>query len=529
MSGGVETPRQKMIGMMYLVLTALLALNVSSAVLEKFAIMNVTLLELIEENKVTNAGKLSGILAATSDKPVVLEAKERAKKVGDLTNSTMRLLDSIKVVLGSDHAGIPMAKDELVGNTNISEEKMLNDKSTLAPDYERALTEYTTKLSEYTGMSFGKLTKRAEDFDELKDEEGNVEHGEKSFIEFSFEGTPTMAAIAGVTQIQTEILEYESLALDSLNNIAEGVNFKFDKVVPMVIGPSIVAAGARYEGQLFMAGAASGVSPEMFRNGQPLEVTTDPLTSIKMAKVEFAATASNYDASGQSKQTYTTEIRVAGKDPLTRVIEYTVIKPTIRITNGNAPSLYMNCGNFINIEVPTLGAGYNPTFSIKGGTLQKGDKPGKVTIIPKERKVTVTVSNGGALIGTEPFDVKPIPKPSYVAKENSGKPINLKNGIRGSGLSGIRINAEAEENFKAEVPKDANYRIRQMEVILARGTARVDQMVSNSESLDLRKWSSQFRPGDRIIVDIKTVTRGTFAGEQEPVTVVSGTIIIAIQ
>lgn len=529
MAGGKETPRQKMIGMMYLVLTALLALNVSSAVLEKFAIMNVTLLELIEENKDTNATKLSGIMAATSDKPIVVDAKARAQKVSILTNNTLRLLDSIKVVLSSDHAGVPMPNDELVTNTNISEEKMLNDKSSLAPNYEKALVDYTAKLNEYTGMTFNKLTKKAEDFDELKDEEGNVEHGDKSFIEFSFEGTPTMAAIAGVTQIQTEILEYETLALDSLNSIAEGVNFKFDKVVPMVIGPSIVAAGAKYEGQLFMAGAASGVSPEMFRNGQPLTVTTDPLTSIKMAKVEFTATASSYDASGQSKQTYNTEIRVAGKDPLIRPITYTVIKPTIRITNGNAPSLYMNCGNFINIEVPTLGAGYNPSFTIKGGTIEKGDKPGKVTIIPKERKVSVTVSNGGAFIGTEPFDVKPIPKPSYVARENSGKEIDMKNGVRGTGLTGLRINAEAEENFKAEVPKDANYRIRTMDVILARGNARVDQFVSNSESLDLNRWRSQFRPGDRIIVDIKNVTRNTFTGEQEPVTVVSGTIIIAIQ
>jgi len=36
MAGGKETPRQKMIGMMYLVLTALLALNVSKQVLDAF-------------------------------------------------------------------------------------------------------------------------------------------------------------------------------------------------------------------------------------------------------------------------------------------------------------------------------------------------------------------------------------------------------------------------------------------------------------------------------------------------------------
>ena len=40
MSGGKETPRQKMIGMMYLVLTPMLALNVSTAILKSFLIVN---------------------------------------------------------------------------------------------------------------------------------------------------------------------------------------------------------------------------------------------------------------------------------------------------------------------------------------------------------------------------------------------------------------------------------------------------------------------------------------------------------
>ena len=39
MAGGKETPRQKMIGMMYLVLTALLALQIKDAVLEKFILI----------------------------------------------------------------------------------------------------------------------------------------------------------------------------------------------------------------------------------------------------------------------------------------------------------------------------------------------------------------------------------------------------------------------------------------------------------------------------------------------------------
>ena len=56
MAGGKETPRQKMIGMMYLVLTALLALNVSKEILDAFITINNGL----ETTLVTFDGKLKG-------------------------------------------------------------------------------------------------------------------------------------------------------------------------------------------------------------------------------------------------------------------------------------------------------------------------------------------------------------------------------------------------------------------------------------------------------------------------------------
>lgn len=523
MSGGVETPRQKMIGMMYLVLTALLALNVSSAVLEKFAILDATLVDLIKENEEVNERKTSAILASTSKEERVLKAIETTKQVRALSKRTIATLDSIKEVLKQEHDGKPMVGDELVGNTNISEEKMLNEESKLAPNYEGTLVNFHDRLEVLSGMKFAKLNKKAVDYEQLKNEKGEVQHADKNFIEFSFEGTPTMAAIAGITQMQTEVLEFETLALDSLAKVADAVNIKFDKVVPMFMGPTVVAAGSKYVGKLFMAGAASGVTPEMFRNGGGLAVALDAETGIKMATVEFPV-------SGDGKQSWEAKILPgAGKEPIIRKIEYEVIKPTIRITNGNAPSLYMNCGNFVNIEVPALGANYNPSFTAKGASIEKGDKPGKVTIIPKERKVSVTVANSGSVIGTENFDVKPIPKPRYVPRDNSGKEIDLKNGVRGAGLTGLRINADADENFKAEVPKDAVYRIKSMEVILARGTQRVATINATSELLDMNAWRSQFRPGDRIVIDIKAVSRRTFTGEEEKVDVVGGVIGIPVQ
>ena len=78
MAGGKETPRQKMIGMMYLVLTALLALQVSNAVLQKFAIINETLLTTISANSSKNAEHLDGIVkdGSKSSDPKVKRAVE---------------------------------------------------------------------------------------------------------------------------------------------------------------------------------------------------------------------------------------------------------------------------------------------------------------------------------------------------------------------------------------------------------------------------------------------------------------------
>ena len=91
MAGAKETPRQKLIGMMYLVLLAMLALQVSSAVLEKFAIINVTLEEVRKETDAKNIALASSIETEGSKKTnaKVIAAVENSKKARELTKATL--------------------------------------------------------------------------------------------------------------------------------------------------------------------------------------------------------------------------------------------------------------------------------------------------------------------------------------------------------------------------------------------------------------------------------------------------------
>jgi hypothetical protein len=109
--------------------------------------------------------------------------------------------------------------------------------------------------------------------------------------------------------------------------------------------------------------------------------------------------------------------------------------------------------------------------------------------------------------------------PRYIITDASGKEVDKNLGVTGSSLTGLTVVSEPGENFKNAVPKEATYRIRSMEVIHARGQSPVNRMHSTSEVVDLTAWRPQFKPGDRIVVEIKTVTRRTYQGQDEEVEV----------
>lgn len=527
MAGKNESPRQKMIGMMYLVLTALLALQVSNAVLEKFAIIVGTLDQVAVDANRKNELVLRAISeeAGASQKDNVLKAKENASKVRALTKSTMDNINELKT------------KMIALSNTTEVNEALINDHSMkvatmmIAPKspeglaFKKQLDDYVTQVNQLSGLSLPTLAKAPKDMPMFAND---PDHAEKDFLTFNFENTPVIAALATVTEIQTELLEYENKALEKLRELAGAGTIKFDQIVPMVRPEaSVVAAGAKYKADMFITASSSAIVPEFYKDGAKLEVTDDP-TGVKMGRVEFTAQGGGYDKNGMARKTFKALIELNG-EKYEKEVEYFVAAPVIRVTTGNAPTLYMECGNNVNIEVPALGTNYNPSFTANGAQLQKGDKPGKVTIIPQQRKVTIGVSNGGVNIGSQQFDVKPVPKPHFEIKESSGKEVDMRNGVRGSSLTTLRVNAVAEENFKNEVPKDAVYRIRTMEVIHARGTAPINRMTATNESLELASWRSQFKPGDNIVIEVKTVTRRTFLGKDDKVDIGTQIFRVPIQ
>jgi gliding motility-associated protein GldM len=527
MAGGKETPRQKMIGMMYLVLTALLALQVSNAVLEKFAIIESTLTELIGDQDIANKAILEAIVdkAGKSPNAKVVRARDNAQKVRELTTATIGTIEKLKakflVTSGSDKI------DEKIINDHSSKVAAMMMTQPDGKEYEKLLNEYVVKLRELSGLTekeFPTLAKAPKDHELFKNDK---DHANKDFLTFTFENTPVIAALASVTQTQTEILEYEAKALDKLRADADAGTVRFDKMVPMVRPvSSVVAAGATYEADMFISASSTSFVPEMFKDGQKLELYDSP-EGLKMGKVKFVASGGSYDANGMAKKSFKADIKLPDTT-LTRTIDYFVAQPVIRVTTGNAPTLYMNCGNTVNIEVPTLGPSYNPSFTSTGAEIRKGDKPGRVTIIPNQRKISVTVSNSGTLIGNQPFDVKNIPEPRFVAYIGN-QAVDLSKGIKAAQIRSLRIVPEPDDNFKEEVPKDARYNIKNMEITMGSGANAKAQMRATNGSPDLGAWAGQAKAGDRIVFVIKDAVRKTFTDSEEKVNIKGSNGVIFVQ
>jgi gliding motility-associated protein GldM len=525
MAGGKETPRQKMIGMMYLVLTALLALQVSNAVLEKFAIIYETLEELSDSAEAKNKAGLEALVEekGKSAEEKVLKLVDNAKQVRALTASTMETIEALKNKM-KDLSGTREIDEALI-NDHSSKVASMMIQQPEGKAFEKLLNDYVVKLRALSGLDASQLAILAKAPKDIPVFAKDEDHANKDFLTFTFENTPAIAALASVTQMQTELLEYEGKALEKIRADAGVGDVKFDRMVPMVRSKeSIVAAGATYEADLFISASSTAFQPEMYMNGNKLPIIEED--GIKMGKVKFTAQGGGYNKDGFATKSFTAEIKLP-EQTLKKTVEYLVAQPTIKVTTGNAPTLYMNCGNNVTIEVPALGTNYNPSFTSAAAQIRKGDKPGKVTIIPNARKITVSVSNGGTKIGDQGFDVKNVPEPRFVAYIGNS-PVDLRQGIKPAQLRSLRIVVEPDANFKEEVPKDARYNIKDMEVTFGSGPVAKGTMRATNGSPDMGAWGNQAKAGDRIVFFIRDAVRKTFTDSEEKVAIKGPNSVVII-
>ncbi|GAB3172144.1 type IX secretion system motor protein PorM/GldM [Telluribacter humicola] len=529
MAGGKESPRQKMIGMMYLVLTAMLALQVSSAIIEKFILLNNSLeLSSGAANKI-NQETVLRIKAAVeksgnraSDVTVMKQADEVRKASADVINEINGLKQQI-----IQEAGGGMNEQGAIKNP-AEEEKVAQmmigaNKNGKAYALKQRLNNYVNSLSNYGNQKFQPL---ALDGSQDPVASTNPDQRNKDFAELNFAQTPVAAALAVLSQKQTDVRRMEGEVLTYLASKVGAADIKFDRILAMISSESkVVAAGAKYRGEMFIAASASGITPRMSLNGSPVRVENGK------GIIEFTAQGGGYNAEGLARRVLTGTISFptpSGRDTTVRLEhEYFVAKPTYQIETGTLPPLYLGCSNKLSIQSPSLGALWAPTFTADGAEIIPSGQKGRITIVPNRAQVILNVNNQGNLLGKENFRVSRVPKPSLEVRVN-GAALDERRGVPASGARSLQVLAIADESFKNFSPEDAQFRVNQIQVSLARGNRRVAGPITLNGGGSISSLAQQAESGDRYVVEILGVQRRNFRGNISDVEMGNQTRIIPL-
>lgn len=516
MAGGKETPRQKMIGMMYLVLTALLALQVNSAILLKFKFIDDSLTDVNAKTDKAADGTIEGIKAAVaknrnqaSDMAVLKTSEDIREKTKAMVAYLQEVRD--KLVTATENSKGKNDYKNMSAEDKVAITMLGGNRNGLAYPMQKQLNDYSEYIKQYVPEALPLALDAKNDERIAK----SSEQKSKNFAELNFENTPLVAALAVLSQKETEVLKYQSDALQAQANKVGAKTLVFDKLGAFASAESnTVAAGTKYKADLFLTASASNLRPTMTYNGSPLSVGPDG-----HGKVEFTARPGSFDASGNAKASWTGTIALkgSGRDTTFRVtVPYTITKPVMQIQSASVQALYFRCGNKLSVQVPALGAQYQPSFSASGAQVITGQK-GEVTLVPNAREVTLNVSSGGNAIGSQEFKVRPIPLPTIQCYAG-GSQVNEKAGTPGTAIRNLTLKAIPDAGFATFLPEDARYRVSRFTVVLARGKRPVVGPVDfNGPQANLSSMADAYKEGDRLFIEVKGVQRMNFQGNTEDV------------
>lgn len=458
MAGYKETPRQKMIGMMYLVLTALLALNVSKDILEAFVVVN-------ESLEVTNTNIESKNLEQynafvlqksmeDSTKPgyvskvkpwldLAYKAREYTKTLVDSINSfKAQMISKVEKITVEEAAKLPLSKVEAKDNYDIPTNFWIGQSQDgkggraerlklMINDYKKKMTLLLPVGNDTTPALRANVIKERilEDGTKILDTlalyTGDVNNDIEGHVNWEMKNFYHLILAGSVTNLNRMITQIKNAEYDVLNNLYQGISlgdFKFDKIVAKVVPKSsYVLTGDNYEADIFIAAYDSKLTPTVTVwtgldsiIGTPTTEGTDVPGSNGINKYTVSA-----GSTGEQKFAGIIKIKKPNSDEFLTYpfhSSYVVGSPSATVSADKMNVFYIGVANPVSISVPGVGAAQIQAGISAGGTMtSKGAGSYEVWVTSGTKTVTISVSAslGGSNVsmGSKEFRVKKVPDP----------------------------------------------------------------------------------------------------------------------
>ena len=396
MSKGKETPRQKMIGMMYLILTAMLALNVSKEAVEAFRKVDMSLTKTtanyIKKNDITYAA----FDAAAAENPEKAGAwKTKAYEIKGRADELYNYIQDLKVEIittaeGSDSEAllpdnqIDINKVKKIDENNVPSEILVganqggkgNDLKALIEDYREYLVETLEGKDASAERSILDILNT--------DNPQNLEKtGTEDWVTANFQTMPLVAAITMLSKMQVDVRNAETDVLNFLYTQIDAGAFRFNYIVPTVTtNTSYVMQGNEYEAKVFVAATDTTQDLEIFVG--PYTTKTNP-DGTPLYEPTSQATQLPIDESGRGvyrvrpgsvgEKSWGGVIRMKAPDGGERTFKfdqkYSVGTPNVVVSPTAMNVLYQGIQNPLDISVPGVGSD-KLTVRMTNGDISKG-------------------------------------------------------------------------------------------------------------------------------------------------------------
>ncbi|MCU0461498.1 MAG: gliding motility protein GldM [Bacteroidales bacterium] len=426
------SPRQKMIGMMYLVLTAMLALNVSKETVKAFMKVDKGLSLTVENYNQKNSTIYSEFeLSFTANPSKTGPWRTKALAVKQRSDELFNQIQDIKILIiktadGDDAEAIngrqiDIEKVEKYDENNVPSEILIGaNEDGKAYDLKAAIDSYRKFLIEEVveggAPSIDESLKKTLNTDDGPNEDGDME----PWPNLTFQLLPLVGAQALLTKMQVDVRNAETEVLNYLFSQIDKTNFKFNKIDAVVIPKSTyVTVGQSYEASVFLAATDSTQAPRItVAGGQllPLDDYGRGIYSVKATSLGVKKWGGVIALTGPTGAVTNVEFDS----------EYSVGEPNATVSASAVNVLYQGIPNPLDVTIPSIRPDRIKVRSDAGNVTKtkvmnartKELFPGEWAITPTAepgKTIQIIVSgedeSGKTSTYSRPFRIKRVPPP----------------------------------------------------------------------------------------------------------------------
>lgn len=399
------SPRQRMINLMYIVLTAMLALNVSSDVLNGFSQVHEGLRRTNNNLEIKNKVQFEYLADLYAQFPDKAGAWYRqGLEIHGRTDSLRAVMEDLKVRIARQADGPDGKYTELINLDDLeaSSAVLLDPLSNRGRQLRQGIDAYRTLVTGLIADSVKRGAVEAMLSTKVSPVPGTVTPpGWESQM---FEAKPAIAAITLLTKMQGDLLHAEN---EALSNIISSVDFgevRVNRMEAFVVPVSnMIMRGGKYSARIVLAAVDTARQPAIYVGGRRL-----PASGLYEFVPGSLGTGS-----------YSGYIEVPHPDGTSSRHEfksqYTVIEPMATISPTMMNVLYAGIDNPISISVPGVPMGSVQATMTNGSLTRNGDKwVARVSAIGSQATVSVSAQLDGRTqqVGQMTFRIRKLPDPT---------------------------------------------------------------------------------------------------------------------